>query len=131
MITGFGLIWQIMLLFNVISANLQQKKVCERLILAINKNSFVRNFVFPGTYILTTALIPALKKVEDPRVVGWITTAQKNNQDVQMHDWKWTISSVSAPDYCVFRWHAHTEIGRGRPPIWEGDIWRDHGLRSE
>lgn len=45
MITGFGLIWQIML-FNVISANLQQKKVCERLILAINKNSFVRNFVF-------------------------------------------------------------------------------------
>lgn len=29
-------------------------------------------YCFSGTYILTTALIPALKKAEDPRVVGFL-----------------------------------------------------------
>lgn len=34
---------------------------------------------FSGTYILTKALIPALKKAEDPRVVGWISAQEQLN----------------------------------------------------
>lgn len=35
------------------------------------------------------------------------------------------------PGHCVVRRHAHTEAERGRPPVWEGDVWWHHGLRSE
>lgn len=27
--------------------------------------------------------------------------------------------------------HAHAEAQRGRPPVWEGDVWWHRGLRSE
>uniref|UniRef100_A0A3B4UBA1 Dehydrogenase/reductase (SDR family) member 12 n=1 Tax=Seriola dumerili TaxID=41447 RepID=A0A3B4UBA1_SERDU len=44
-------------------------------------------FIILGTYILTTALIPALKKVEDPRVVtvssGGMLTQKLNVDDLQ------------------------------------------------
>lgn len=50
---------------------------------------------FSGTYILTTALMPALKKAEDPRVVGFLFDTQTNLFLIHM--------------YCSFFFHAQRE----------------------
>ncbi|XP_068602182.1 dehydrogenase/reductase SDR family member 12 isoform X3 [Brachionichthys hirsutus] len=65
---------------------------------ALTEEGLEKNFAtnILGTYILTTALIPALKKVEDPRVVtvssGGMLTQKLNADDLQFE--KGTFDSV-------------------------------------
>lgn len=117
--------------------------------------------LFSGTYILTTALIPALKKVEDSRVVGWILPEEtrqscqtswstntfwkvKDEHKHEQADYRCAVQSYSLyltvkmyicccllPGDSVVRWHAHPEAERGRSAVWEGDVWWHHGLCSE
>lgn len=92
-------------------------------------NHFCSVVFTSGTFILTTALIPTLKTAEDPRVVGGrhvspdVVFVCMNTVTLKGH-------RVS-PGHRVIRRHAHTEAERGRPPVWEGNLWRHDGLRPE
>lgn len=92
-----------------------------------NPNLLLLYCFIVGTYILTTALIPALKKVEDPRVVGGVGLFHV----LWFCWWDWTSSWCLLSGHRVVGRNAHPEAQRRRPPVWEGGVWRHRGLRSE